>query len=140
MIVVELEGNITENFKWKEALFLYHWNIHVFPTPEEIGNILKTAEKLEKVRRLLGNRPIKVNSWLRPVRYNAHIGGANKSAHIEGLAVDFKIEGVHSNVLRGQLKNHLDELGIRMEKLGPFDNWVHIDLKEPGPSGRYFNP
>lgn len=126
-------------FKWKEALFLPSWQIHVLPTAAQKSNIIEFAKKADMVREYIG-LPMIITSWLRPKIYNAMIGGSKKSQHMKGMAIDFKCPGVSADDLRDLLEPKLEEFGIRMEKL-PGASWVHIDGHEPLPFGsRYFVP
>lgn len=127
------------NFRWKEALYLPQWETHCFPDYEQYRNVLKTAEIMEEIRKKLGNRPIKITSWVRPKQYNEKIGGAWLSGHIYGMAVDFVHSEMDSDQVRERLRGHLDTLNIRMEDLDGA-SWVHIDIKKPMDGKRYFKP
>ncbi len=59
------------------------------PPPELLPNLKRIAEAMEEVRRILGNRPITVNSGYRAPAVNKLVGGSLKSAHMQGLACDF---------------------------------------------------
>ena len=136
-----LESHITENFTWSEALFHFRWGSYVFPKDETITlNIIQTAEKLESVRKIFGDRAIRIHSWLRAWQYNILIGGSAESAHIDGTGADFSIDGLESHEVRETLSSHAECLNIRIERLNKTDKWIHLDTKKPGPSGRYFRP
>lgn len=124
-------------FSWREALYLPRWDVCAVPSPEQTFWIMRTAHCLMLVQQYF-NRPIKVNSWLRPPRYNSIVGGAANSPHIEGKAVDFVVEGISSDKVRERLRTELDLLGVRVQNHKFGTSWVHLDLREPGPSGRYF--
>lgn len=124
-------------FTWKEALYLPRWYLYVVPTPEQAFWIMRVAHKLMLVRQYF-NSDIEITSWLRPNKYNELIGGAKTSAHTEGKAVDFKITGVSSDAVRSRLKTELDLLQIRVQNHKPGTSWVHLDLRDPGTSGRFF--
>ena len=97
---------------------------------------------MELIRYYVG-APIFVTSGLRPGKYNEYIGGAKRSQHTMGKACDFWVVGYEgkdgSDAVRELLKPKLEDFGIRMENL-PGATWVHIDLRKPGKSGRYFKP
>jgi hypothetical protein len=59
------QSKISEFFIVKEALFLPSWGVMHNPTDEEKANIIKMAEAMDKIRRLL-NTPISVSCWIRP--------------------------------------------------------------------------
>lgn len=125
-----------KHFKWKEALWLPTWQIHVLPDEDVAKNIIETAKKMEAIRSILGKKII-VTSWYRPSEYNKAIGGAKLSAHQEGLACDFYVKGITSDAVREILLDFLSRLDIRMEDLEGA-NWVHIDLKSPSKNGKRF--
>lgn len=134
----------TTHFRWKEFLWLPQWKEHIFPREDVRDNIQKTARKLQDVRNIIGC-PLRITSGYRPAAYNKQIGGAPNSYHTKGLAVDFRpapIDGelIPCDLVRAILKDNLHDLGIRMERLPSGSPWVHIDLGEPGPTGRYFRP
>lgn len=125
---INLEENITDNFKWYEALYLVQWDIYTFPNSRDIrDNIIKTCLKLEELRSLF-NVPFFVSSFYRPKHYNRMIGGAKNSWHMQGLACDFIPVGVDVNFAKQKIlaENMLEKLDIRMES--NTDGWIHIDL------------
>lgn len=130
------------NFTWKEFLYLRQWDITVYPTRIQAENIRKTAYVMERIRSIFG-RQIFITSGLRPEAYNKKIKGAVNSAHIQGLACDFFVKDIEGIVgcehVRERIKPHLDAWGFRMENK-PDADWVHIDLREPGKTGRFFLP
>ena len=138
-----LEQEITEHFKYKEALYLGSWGIYVYPDSNLIwNNITETSIVLEDIRAILGGRPLKITSWYRPEKYNEFIGGAKKSMHALGLAVDFNCKDISCDLIRVKLLPHLEILDIRME-VGDGRNRVHIDLKRDvklKPEQRFFKP
>jgi len=141
-MICDLKAPITleRNFVWSEALLLREWGVHCFPVNENVkSNIIKTAERLEAIRRML-QCSLLITSWYRPTMYNIEIGGARHSAHVQGLAVDFKPMGLDIQEAKKHLSYNLISLGIRMEDNGK-GNWIHIDLIDPGIHGkRHFLP
>lgn len=86
--------------------------------------IIATALELDKVRFLLGNRPIHVNSWYRPSHINKHVGGASNSRHQYGDAVDIRSNYCSpSEIYRTLDKLHMDG------GLGRYYGFVHIDFR-----------
>ena len=131
------------NFSWGEFLYLPSVGFHAHPGKmTEYKNIIATAQKMQKIREILGNDPIRITSGWRPDFYNQLIKGAVSSAHILGLACDFIHKYYEAREVREILEPKLEELKIRMER-DSFDkmDWVHIDLKPPLSIGsRYFVP
>lgn len=84
--------NLSEHFTLHEITFSDKAVIHGIdntPSTLVIHNLRKTAERMEQVRKLLGDRPIKITSGYRSEELNRKIGGSTTSAHCKGLAVDF---------------------------------------------------
>lgn len=140
------KSKLSTHFTVHEALYLPSWQIHHIPSEEEKVNILKTVEKMEKIREYLGH-PISVHVWMRPEKvnnpssdrhgqsYNAFIGGSPHSAHINGLAVDFDVVNMSIDDAKAKLLIKLKDFNIRCES--DTTSWVHIDLMPPNPN-RYF--
>lgn len=120
-------------FKWSDALYLHRWHTYCEPNEAQKENIIKVCEKLNLIWDLVG--PFHITSFLRPEAYNTFIGGAKNSCHLQGMACDFFPE-IGVDKAKNLLIPKLEEWNIRMER--NTDIWVHIDLKFPGPSSRYF--
>lgn len=142
------KAKISKYFTVREACWLPSWSVLHFPSEVEQKNILLLAEKMDKVRELIG-RPIKVTVWIRPLLnspaytnhgkdYNAFIKGAKNSAHKDGRAVDWICPGKSCDEIRKVLVHKLVEFDLRMEDL-PGSNWVHND-SAPVINNRFFKP
>ena len=83
------------------------------------------AAGLEKVRALLGDSPIHVNSGYRSPEVNAAIGGSKRSAHMDGYAADFVCPGFGSPLL---IVRHLRDSGLQFDQLIMEHTWVHISF------------
>ena len=59
------------------------------PTLSIVENIRLAAALMERVRAVLGDRPVSVSSCYRSEPVNRAVGGSSTSAHRWGLAVDF---------------------------------------------------
>jgi zinc D-Ala-D-Ala carboxypeptidase len=96
-------------------------------------NIQRTAETMEKVRTLLGDKPILVSSGYRSPKVNAAVGGSKSSAHMVGLAVDFACPGFGTPIqICKKLEPHMKDLGID-QLIHEFTTWVHLGLRDSGP-------
>jgi hypothetical protein len=129
-------------FTWKEALWLPQWNRAATEdelTEEIKQNIISTARWMDAIRAFFG-APIVVHCWLRPDEYNKLVGGAKSSMHRLGKAVDFHVKGIKCDAAKQKLlnANMLENLNLRMEDIQ--GEWVHLDDRAPGPSGRFFKP
>lgn len=95
-----------------------------------------TADRMEKVRSLLLDRPIAVSSGYRSPEVNKAVGGSKTSAHMTGHAVDFTCPSF------GTPRQIVAHLQANAAALGPFDQiieefgeWVHIGFG-PGKRGQ----
>lgn len=138
---IDLHSNVNgcDHIKWSEVLYLPQWLLYSHPHEDQhIADLITGCQALEKIRTLLGNKPIRITCGYRPLKYNEFIDGAIESAHIVGQAIDWQHSEKSADECRDLLKPHLESLGIRMENHK--GNWVHIDIRKPGPGGRYFRP
>lgn len=115
-------GN-SKYFTWHEALWLPQMNAYAMPTVEQMVNILKQCEHMDRVREFF-NTPVIVTSWLRPDFYNKAIGGATFSHHKTGSATDFKVMGLDSDYVREVLRKHPEVTGGCSFETGI--TWVHM--------------
>src|SRR5690606_9510833 len=61
------------------------------PYPDEFkldGRVFQLAAVFEDIRRVCGNKPIRINSAYRSPAHNKKIGGARNSQHLHGRALD----------------------------------------------------
>jgi len=120
--------NLSPNFTLEEATFsetAVRMGIDNNPSPEQLENMKKTAEGMEKVRALLG-KPVRVSSWLRLPAVNQAIGGAVKSSHMDGWAVDFTCPGFGDPYT---VAKALKESDIQVDQvIHEFGRWVHISF------------
>lgn len=138
VVPIDFDTLPKSTFLWKEALSHPRWDIAVYPTIEQAVNIMRLAHKMMLVAEYFKGHEIQALSWLRTEHYNKLVGGAKDSAHKEGLAIDFVVTGVHADFVRQRLKPDLSALEVRVQNHKPGTGWIHLDLKKPGPSGRFF--
>lgn len=121
-------GNITEHFSWEEAETTSHRGVDNKIPPELQRTIINTARQMERVRAVLGNRGIHVNSWYRSPELNKIVGGSATSQHSKGEAVDFVCPdfGGPLDICRKIIQ--YKEL-IRFDQLIYEHTWVHISFK-----------
>jgi hypothetical protein len=100
------------------------------PSPEVLRNLYRLAEGLDRVRQVLGNAAIHVNSGYRCQRLNQAVGGAKNSAHILGLAADIVCPnlGPPLTVCRAIAKANLGTDQIIHE----FGRWCHVAFPAEG--------
>lgn len=59
------------------------------PTGEVLDRLYLTADRMEKVREVLGNNPIIITSGFRSKAVNKAVGGVANSDHMNGYVLDF---------------------------------------------------
>ena len=92
-----------------------------------LGNLLFM---LEKLRTMLGDKPIIINSGFRCVKHNKEIGGVSNSQHLRGAAADIVVPGA---VIK-KLGCVCEDVGF--SGIGIYSTWVHVDVRE-GPHARW---
>ena len=80
---------LSAHFALEELCATQHKDLDNTPPPEVVATLRSTADRMEDVRKLLGDRVITVTSGYRSVALNHAVGGAHASAHLTGRAVDF---------------------------------------------------
>jgi uncharacterized protein YcbK (DUF882 family) len=129
---------LTKNFTLEEftdSQTAARKGIHNVPpaNSQERKNIQRSAEVMEKVRTILGDKPILVSSGYRSPQVNAAVGGSKSSAHMSGLAVDFSCPGFGTPLqICKKLHPHMRELGID-QLIHEYDSWVHLGLSAGDP-------
>lgn len=90
--------------------------------------VQKTAAMMEKIRIILGNKPISVTSWYRSQTLNHIIGSFPTSQHILGEAVDFICPafGNPAEIVRAIVAN---KDIIRYDQVIYEHTWVHVSKK-----------
>lgn len=130
--------DVTGHFTVKDALMLHSWNrLGTEQDGADFGKLITLCEKMEQIRDILGC-PINVHCMFRSQDYNnAQNIKPAADVHSMSLACDFDCNG-HLSIqeIKDRLEPLLEDLKIRMEY--GTTTWVHIDLHEVGPSGRYF--
>jgi hypothetical protein len=103
------------------------------PHSQERKNLQYVAETMEKVRAILGNKPILISSGYRSPQVNAAVGGSKNSAHMSALAVDFSCPGFGTpRAICKALEPHMKELGVD-QLIHEYDTWVHLGLRHDAP-------
>ena len=103
------------------------------PSDEIIKNLTKTAEMLEKVRTLFGDKVITITSGYRCLKLNTAIGSSSNSAHVQGQAAAFI--GPDFGSVRDCVIKIAHDKGIEFDQLiREFDDsghgWVHIAWRD----------
>lgn len=100
------------------------------PNAEELANLRRLAERLERIRAHLGGHPVIITSGFRNARVNNAVGGVPNSAHRQGLAADFTIPRFGSVLATCQA---IAESPIEFDQLiNEHDRWIHLGLRATG--------
>ena len=84
------------------------------------------TERLEHLRRLLGNAPMIITSGYRCFAHNRAVGGAKNSLHMQGLAVDFKVPSLPwENVMQTLPYSKFGGIGVYHGT-----KHVHVDMRD----------
>jgi hypothetical protein len=120
---------LTEHFTLDEFTFSDYAARHGLsnePMPRIRENLQYLAERMEEVRALLGNVPIRVTSGFRSEAVNAGVGGSLTSQHRYGLAADFLAPGYGTPF---QVARAIKGSGLQYDQLiHEFGRWTHISF------------
>lgn len=95
--------------------------------PDEIERLRTLATFMEKVRALLGNNPIIVDSAFRSDAVNTFVGGVPNSAHRLAYACDFTCPKFGSPLMVAERLDQAQKSGaIAFDQLINEHAWVHI--------------
>ncbi|VVE06397.1 D-Ala-D-Ala carboxypeptidase family metallohydrolase [Pandoraea sputorum] len=103
------------------------------PDEASVSNLTRVAQTLERVRVLLGSRPIVISSGYRCADLNRAVGGVQGSAHLYGLAADFVCPGYGTPL---QICKAIAASNIDFDQLIQEGTWVHLGLGAPGMRNR----
>jgi zinc D-Ala-D-Ala carboxypeptidase len=103
------------------------------PSPIVVTRLNEVAELMERVRTLLKDRPVVINSGYRSAEVNQAVGGTVTSAHCLGLACDFICPafGTPAEVALEIQKSELEFDQLILEY-----GWVHVGLAQAGRRSR----
>jgi zinc D-Ala-D-Ala carboxypeptidase len=123
---------ISEHFTLEELSFseaAARLGLDNTPIPIVIPNLERVAVVMERIRTLLGDRPIVVHSGYRSAEVNHAVGGVATSGHCRGLACDFVCSafGTPAEVALAILKSDLEYDQLILEY-----GWVHVGLAQEG--------
>lgn len=95
------------------------------PNEQQLENMKKAAEGMEKVRALLG-KSIHVNSWLRLPDVNVAVGGSKISSHMDGWAIDFTCKDFGNPLA---VCKAIEAAGIQFDQMiHEYATWTHISF------------
>ena len=130
--------NLSEHFTFEELTHTDHRELDNTPTEHEkclidgkevavnaVGNLPRLANFLEELKKVLGGKPIMVNSAFRSEAVNSAVGSKNTSDHRRGCAADIRVPGMTPDeVVRAIIASGLAYQQVIRE----FDRWTHIAI------------
>ena len=117
--------NLTEHFTLEELTHTDHREFENTPNADQINNLERVAELLEQVKKMLGGKPIMVNSAFRSLQVNAAVGSKPTSQHCLGCAADIRVPGMTPDeVVKAIRASNLQYDQLIRE----FDSWTHISV------------
>lgn len=116
---------MTPHFTLAELTHTDHRTLDNTPDAAALANLNRLALFLEEVKKVLGGKPIMINSAYRSKAVNDAVGSKDTSQHRIGCAADFRVPGMTPNqVVRVLIGSGLDYDQIIRE----FDAWTHISI------------
>jgi uncharacterized protein YcbK (DUF882 family) len=95
------------------------------PGPIAYQNLVRLANFLEEVKKVLGGKPIMINSAYRGPEVNKHVGGQKASQHLVGCAADIRVPGMTPDqVVRAIIASDLQYDQLIRE----FESWTHVSI------------
>jgi hypothetical protein len=117
--------NLTPHFTLEELTHTDHREFDNIPNEKELENIQRLAEFLEKLKTVLGGKPIMVNSAFRSKQVNDAVGSKDTSQHRIGCAADIRVPSMTPDeVVRAVIASDLEFDQVIRE----FDRWTHISI------------
>ena len=117
--------NLSPHFTLAELTVTDHRLLDNTPNAGEIENLRRLALFLEKVKEVLGGKPVMVNSAYRSKAVNDAIGSKDTSQHRLGCAADIRVPGMTPDeVVRAVVGSKLAYDQVIRE----YDRWTHISV------------
>jgi uncharacterized protein YcbK (DUF882 family) len=117
--------NLTEHFTLEELTHTDHRELENIPNEQELANLKRLAEFLERVKTVLGGKPIMVNSAFRSKVVNDAVGSKDTSQHRVGCAADLRVPGMTPD----EVVKAIIASGIGYDQvIREFDRWTHISI------------
>jgi zinc D-Ala-D-Ala carboxypeptidase len=117
--------NLTEHFTLEELTATSHREFDNTPNADEIANLNRLATFLERVKGVLGGKPVMINSGFRSKQVNDSVGSKDTSQHRIGCAADIRVPGLTPDeVVRTIIDSGLPYDQIIRE----FNSWTHISV------------
>jgi hypothetical protein len=116
---------LSDHFTLEELTHTDHREFENTPNASELANLVRLAGFLEKLKSLLGNKPVMINSAFRSKQVNDAVGSKDTSQHRIGCAADLRVPGMTPDeVVRAVIASDLPFDQVIRE----FDRWTHISI------------
>jgi zinc D-Ala-D-Ala carboxypeptidase len=117
--------NLSPHFTLEELTITEHREFDNTPDEAELANLKRLAEFLEKVKDVLGGKPIMINSAFRCKQVNDAVGSKDTSQHRIGCAADLRVPGMTPD----EVVKAIIASGIGYDQvIREFDRWTHISI------------
>jgi len=117
--------NLSPSFTLEELTHTDHREFDNTPKEDELANLYRLAEFLEGVKKVLGGKPIIINSAFRSAEVNKAVKSSDKSQHRHGCAADIRVPGMTPDeVVRAIIGSDLEYDQVIRE----FDRWTHVSI------------
>jgi len=116
---------VTPHFTLAELTVTDHRSLDNTPDADALANLRRLALFLEKVKDVLGGKPVMVNSAYRSKAVNDAVGSSDRSQHRLGCAADIRVPGMAPDaVVRAVMASKLAYDQVIRE----FDSWTHLSI------------
>jgi uncharacterized protein YcbK (DUF882 family) len=117
--------NVSEHFTLEELTHTDHREFDNTPNEQERANLGRLATMLERVKEVLGGKPIMINSAFRSKAVNDAVGSKDTSQHRIGCAADIRVPGITPDeVVKAIIASDIGYDQIIRE----FNSWTHISV------------
>ena len=117
--------NLSDHFTLEELTHTDHRELENIPNEQELANLKRLAEFLERVKTVLGGKPILVSSAFRSKAVNDSVGSKDTSQHRVGCAADLRVPSMTPN----EVVKAIIASGIGYDQvIREFDRWTHISI------------
>ena len=117
--------NLSDHFTLEELTHTDHRELENIPNETELANLKRLAEFLERVKTVLGGKPIMVNSAFRSKAVNDAVGSKDTSQHRVGCAADLRVPSMTPD----EVVKAIIASGIGYDQvIREFDRWTHISI------------
>ena len=127
---------LSPHFSLEELTHTDHRTIENVPNSSEINNLKRVADLLEEVKKLLGGKPIMVNSAFRCKELNDAVKSKDTSQHLVGCAADIRVPSMTPDeVVKAVMASDIQYDQLIREFCTPEGGgWTHISVPN-NPSG-----